>query len=308
MSVKSFMFVRRIFVAFLLGSLASLDMAHAAEISYPKSGMGGRPLSGILIEGPIVKGDFEKFEYLALESGGDPIWLASPGGDLFEAMRIGTLVRRMKLSVSAPDANQEIWSNKIRVKEPKNNVCASACFFIYAAGAERSGEILGIHRPRMTEEGLKSVSMDQAASGLLSASEVASAYLRKMGIPYSIIDRMNSTKPNDIQWLGEEDVESLSGYIPEYQDWLDAQCPLGVIVTDPEPCEDCSAEELLMLRKYSAFEENFSCKSNLMDGARTSARHEVLDEYVEKGRLNEMIELKKARDLLEGEQKSTVID
>ena len=147
--------------------------------------------------------------------------------------------------------------------------------------------------------------MDQAASGLLSANEVASAYLRKMGIPHSIIERMNSTKPRDIQWLGEEDVESLSGYIPEYQDWLDAKCPWGINVPDASsPCEECSADDLISRWKERADTENFECKTALLDTEREAARHVILDEYVEKGRLNEMIELKKARDLLEGEHKS----
>ncbi|MFI8690761.1 hypothetical protein ACIGHJ_07980 [Stutzerimonas kunmingensis] len=306
MSITSFMGRFRVAVTLLLVSLTCLSMARAAEISSPESGGSRRPLSGILIEGPIVKGDFEKFEYLALGSDRDPVWLASPGGDLFEAMRIGALVRRMKLSVQAPDANQKAWSVMIHVNDPRNNVCASACFFIYAAGVERFGDTLGIHRPRITEEDLRNISMDQAASGLLSANEVASAYLRKMGIPHSIIERMNSTKPRDIQWLGEEDVESLSGYIPEYQDWLDAKCPWGINVPDaPKRCEDCSLDELVSRWSERADAENFECKTALMDTEREAARHEILDEYVKTGRLKEMVEEQRARDANRKEPKGT---
>lgn len=302
MPSQFFMFARRVLVTILLGSLVNLSMAHAAEISYPKSGS-GRPLSGILIEGSIVKGDFEKFEYLALASGENPIWLASPGGDLFEAMKIGELVRKMKLSVLVPSANPEIWSAMIKVEDSHNSVCASACFFIYAAGVYRDGDVLGIHRPRITDEGLRSISMDQAASGLLSVSDISSGYLRKMGISSSIIERMNSTKPDDIQWLGEKDVESLSGYIPEYQDWLDVKCPWGINVSNPGPCENCSVEELAALWAAAARSENFSCKEALLGRERIAARLEVMDEYDKSGRIDEMLEEQSARDLLESEQK-----
>lgn len=297
MSITYLMGSFRVAVTLLLVCIIGLDMARAAEISSPETGLNRRPLKGILIEGPIVKGDFEKFEHLALESGGDPVWLASPGGDLFEAMKIGALVRKMKLSVWAPDDNREAWSVMIHVNDPRNNVCASACFFIYAAGVQRYGDTIGIHRPRITEENLRSISMDQAASGLLSASEVASDYLRNMGIPHSIIERMNSTNPNDIQWLGEEDVESLSGYIPEYQDWLDAKCPWGINVpAAPERCEDCSPNELLSRWRERADAENFECKTALMDTEREAARHEILNEYVKNGRLKEMVEDQRTRD------------
>jgi len=296
----------RVAVTLLLVCLIGLGMARAAEISSPETGVNRRPLKGILIEGPIVKSDFEKFEYLALESGGDPVWLASPGGDLFEAMKIGALVRKMKLSVWAPDDNREAWSVMINVNNPRNNLCASACFFIYAAGVQRHGDTLGIHRPRITEENLRSISMDQAASGLLSASEVASAYLRKMGIPDSIIERMNSTKPNDIQWLGKEDVKSLSGYIPEYQDWLDAKCPWGINVPDaPKRCEDCSLDELVSRWSERADAENFECKTALMDTEREAARHEILNEYVKTGRVKEMVEEQRARDANRKEPEGT---
>jgi hypothetical protein len=285
----------RISVMFaLLACITGFGMARAAEISLPETGEGHRPLNGILIEGQIAKGDFKRFQYLALSTNAGTVWLASPGGDLPEAIRIGQLVRRMKLSVQAPDSNRKVWSIMLHVNDPRNNLCASACFFIYASGVERLGNVLGIHRPRITEEDLRSMSMEQAAFGQLSTNEVTSVYLRKMGIPNSIIERMNSTKPNDIQWLGEDEVKSLSGYIPEYQDWLDAKCPWGITVPDdPKPCKECSVDELLARWKLRATWQNFDCKYGLIREAQETARREILNEYVKSGRIKEVLEEQK---------------
>ncbi len=217
----------------LLISITTFGSVRAAEISLPETGGARLPLKGILIEGPIVKGDFERFEYLALSlSDPDTVWLASPGGDLAEAMKIGQLIRKMKLAVWAPESNKKLWSFMIHVNDPRNNLCAGACFLIYASGVDRYGDVLGIHQPHLAEEDLRSMSMEQTASGQFSTNEVTSTYLREMGIPDSIIEKMNSTEQNDIQWLKENEVKTLSGTIPEYQDWLDAECSGGISISD----------------------------------------------------------------------------
>lgn len=266
--------------------------ALAAEISLPESGNQSRQLNGILIEGPIVKGDFKRFQYLAFSGAGTgAVWLASPGGDLAEAIKIGQLVRRLKMDVWAPEANRQLWNSMIHISDQRNNVCASACFFIYAAGTYRSGYILGVHRPRFAEEDLKAMSMEQAASGQVSTSEVAATYLRTMGISNSIIEKAATTKPNDIQWLTEVEVKSLSGYIPEYEDWIEAQCSdtWKNVPSDPKPCKECSADELLARWNARAAEHRYRCKSDISSQAKTKARQEALDEYVKNGRIQELI-------------------
>ncbi len=196
---------RLLVIMALLAGVYGFDIALSAEISMPESGGKHILMKGILIEGPIVKGDYKRFQYLALsvppESG--VVWLASPGGDLTEAMKIGFLVRRMKYDVQAPKSNKNIWSIMLHVSDLRNNVCASACFFIYSAGVYRSGDVLGLHRPRITEKDLKYLTMDEAALGQTSTRDIASTYLNKMGIPASIIENMNATKPDDIYWLNE---------------------------------------------------------------------------------------------------------
>lgn len=279
-------------VAILVSCIVAIHSTLAAEISLPETGEFSRPLNGILIEGPIVKGDFKRFQYLALSSSGTgTVFLASPGGDLAEAIKIGQLVRRLQMDVWAPDSNKKLWNSMIKVSDQRNNLCVSACFFIYAAGTYRAGGVLGVHRPRFAEEDLKAMTMEQAANGQSSTSDIAAAYQRKMGIPNSIIEKAATTKPNDIQWLTEAEVKSLSGYIPEYEDWIEAKCSEAWknVPDDPKPCKTCSTDELLARWNMRAAEGRSRCKSNLSSAAKTKARQELLDEYVKSGRIQELI-------------------
>ena len=296
MGHKAMTIFRLILIFSVLAGGASFDIAWSAEISLPESGRHLSPLKGVLIEGQIVKGDYKRFQYLALTvpPEGNVVWLASPGGDLAEAVKIGLLVRRLKLDVQVPVSNKNIWSIMLSVSDPRNNVCASACFFIYAAGVHRSGDILGVHRPRITEEDLKNLTMNEAALGQTSANDLASTYLRKMGVPASIIEKMQTTKPNDIQWLNEDELKSLSGYIPQYEDWLDARCPYGTEVPeDRNPCKDCSANELLKRWQFRAKSQQFECKSKLIDEERQKAHSEMIEEYVKNGRIKELVDEQK---------------
>lgn len=293
MPTISFQTPAKMFAKYAVAALfcVTFGVVHAAEISLPETGYLRRPLKGILIEGPIVKGDFKRFQYLALSGSHRVVWLASPGGDLAEAIKIGLLVRKLKMNVWAPEANRRSWNTMIHISDQRNSVCSSACFFIYAAGIYRSGGILGVHRPRIDEEDLKAMTIEQAASGQVSTSEVAAACLRKMGIPNSLIEKAATTKPNDIQWLTEAEVSSLSGYIPEYEDWIEAKCSdtWKSIPNDPKPCKECSVEELLVRERMRAAEHRYGCIDDITSQAKVKARQEALDEYVKSGRIQEVI-------------------
>lgn len=264
---------------FLFGT----GFSFAANISVPDRGPQRARLKGVLIEGKIIKGDFEKFKELALSvPEGGVVWLSSPGGDLAESIKIGLLVRKLKLSVMAPTLKQEIWSIIINLKNQQNSICASACFFIYAAGVHRTGERLGVHRLHMTEGDLRSLTLDQVVMGLSSADEFAEAYLRKMGIPNSIIVKMQSTDPSAIAWLSDDDMKSLSGYIREYDEWLNAKCQFaGYDTSDKSACKDCSVEEKLNLSAYQSNNSRYECKKKLIEKEQNEARSRVVMELIE---------------------------
>jgi hypothetical protein len=163
------------------------------------------PPADLILEGTIAPGDYDKIiKRLEIINADCPnscarsIYLASPGGSLIEAMKIGRLVRtlRWETVVPSPITNPYVNPNHIFEKEqlqdPKSNhLCASACFFIFVAGTSRSSDeldvdenvILGIHRPYLTDTELRALSSDQAIASASRVRDVVEGYLKAMGVP-----------------------------------------------------------------------------------------------------------------------------
>jgi hypothetical protein len=60
--------------------------------------------SGIILEAKIEAGDFDKLRSYILDGrGAENIFLASPGGDFAEAIKIRRFVRELKLTTSVPN-------------------------------------------------------------------------------------------------------------------------------------------------------------------------------------------------------------
>lgn len=121
----------------------------------------------VILEGKIEIGDYDKLLKIIDEDCGDynsctsGIFLASPGGDLIEAMKIGRLVRKLRLVTHVPSdvppvpsdllpsdrqkiealrkkAVADLKDFKAILKNAKADfMCASACFFIFVAGIDR---------------------------------------------------------------------------------------------------------------------------------------------------------------------------
>lgn len=240
----------RTLLAFLL-SIACLP-SFAADIRVPMVSP-TRSMGGIMIEGEIVEGDYAKFEKLVMQIfNPGVVWLASPGGDLVEAMRIGRLIRELKLSVWAPPKSGPLFP---MVDSKRNAVCASACFFIYAAGVERKGEVLGIHRPYMSASAYRRMGLDEAALRQSVAMKVSGDYLREMGISSALVERMNGIGSEKIVWLTESEASDLTGFIPEYTEWFKANCP-------PTIGRDGNLDQ----------EKMFGCRSKLLEEEQKGAK------------------------------------
>ena len=121
-----------------------------------------RRCRGVTIEGRIAPGDFVKFAALVLATpGANVVWLASSGGNLSEALRIGRLIRQLALEVRAPvDRAHPL----VHLQDADNNTCASACFFLYVAGVSRQGSVLGIHKPALPADEYFTVGLDGAVA------------------------------------------------------------------------------------------------------------------------------------------------
>jgi ATP-dependent protease ClpP protease subunit len=159
--------------------------------------------SGIQINGTIEKGDFNKFVnnlYLlknkygasSCQDGQTYIFLASNGGDIEEAIKIG----------------EEIRKNNLVAIVPENSNCLSACVFIMAGGSKRIllGQI-GIHRPYFVDlqDGL---TYQQIRQKLNSLNEKIKNYLNDVDVPLSLLEAMQSVPPDNIKILSYSEASS----------------------------------------------------------------------------------------------------
>lgn len=206
--------------------------AHAASIWPFVSGTGS--YRAIVIEGEITAGDAETFLRIVREHGGriNGVYLYSPGGDFFEALRIGRAIRALELTVSVPSRTNSgnpdcewPFDGLPKPRDQRNCTAASAAFFIYLAGVHRSGLFLAAHRPTFVGTRLGTLSQSEASRAVAAMMDSARTYMSEMGTPLHIQDRVLSTQPAQA-WIVEESVirQFLMGPIPSRAEWLKARC------------------------------------------------------------------------------------
>ena len=202
---------------FLVSDLEAADIRPARSLS-------GAPLPGITIEGSIAPGDYQKLVDVALSSGGaHTLWLASPGGNLSEALRMGRLIRSLGFEVRVPFSKAE---PVVILKNPANNTCSSSCFLLYAAGVSRRGSVLGIHRPSLPADEYFSLGLDGAVAAHRVIDRAVAGYLEEMGVPSKYTSVMLSTNASEMVWLSSEDIRNdLDGVIAEYAERFRNACP-----------------------------------------------------------------------------------
>jgi hypothetical protein len=258
--------------ALVVACIVAARRVDAAEIRLDPS---REEPKGAVLEGKIEAGDFDKFKRFILN--GDnvvEIYLASPGGNLGEAIKIGLLVRLLKLSTVAPSKaltsqNRNAVAAQHNLKDPAANyMCASACVFIFVAGihrsADNSGEaILGIHRPSLSADELKRLRLDKAAAADNQMWSAVENYLKAMDVPAKYAESMHSVPMQKIQWIRFDEFQTdLRGFIPEVRAWVDAKCGDRIDGEKkgwggPQRKLDCeaNAQEELAFQSYAAIKK-----------------------------------------------------
>ena len=205
----------------LLGSAA----VSAAEIRVDPSSAATK---GAVFEGKIEAGDFEKFKGFILNNEKTTeLYLASPGGDLNEAVKIGLLVRALKLWTVVPsktltDQRRDLAAARHDLKDAKDDYkCASACFFIFVAGVHRSSDdqgppILGIHRPSLAKNDLSRFNIDQKTMADARMRAAVEKYLKLMDVPSKYAENMYSVPRGSIRWIRYDEFQAdFAGFISE---------------------------------------------------------------------------------------------
>jgi TPR repeat protein len=186
---------------------------------------------GIKVEGEIVPGDAQKLLDLYGKYGEliSPVYLRSKGGDIAEAMRMGAIIRRLRLETEVP-----VWDtgeqpiDPIKVDHQENTICASSCFLVYAGGARRFGNYLAMHRPFLPREEARNLSDVEYEAAQKEVVPKVKAYLADMDIDQYWIDRMfsaNSQEEYMPTWSeADSKVHHLMGVVPSLEEVILAKC------------------------------------------------------------------------------------
>ena len=191
--------------------LASILMLAAAALSADAAAVGMRP-EGIHISGSIAPGDAAKVAAL-LKGEQMTVSINSPGGDVYEAMRLGRLLRARRATIEVTSRSSmprgSVW-------ESSPSVCASACILVYAGATTRyvsfwqdtTGTVhtskLLVHRPYF-----QSVSPANARAYWQRADKDIRSYLAEMNVPQRLADLMNATPPERARELSYAEREEL---------------------------------------------------------------------------------------------------
>jgi hypothetical protein len=196
--------------------------------------LGSRPSVGTcyqaFIIGEIKKGDYEKVR--SIYSKNNPFLatfvIASSGGDVVEAIKIGTLFRKYLVQIIGPSGDPKIGFMNLFLSDQKNRCnqfhldcgCASACALIWFGAVHRSG-VVGLHRPRIEDQLFKSLPTAEASKIYKDILASIVRYLDEMEAPKRLINAMVSTGSSEIQWI-EADFELERP--PSIAEWVDATC------------------------------------------------------------------------------------
>jgi hypothetical protein len=197
----------------------------------------------LVLEGKIEAGDSDKVRSFLgnkanFEKINGGVFVASPGGNLIEAIKIGRLIRALRLSTEAPSGpptDARRFSQPViapnNIANPRTNYqCSSACFFIYVSGVYRNlGSVgrLGIHRPMQLESEAKKLDVDEATNLAWRVRAFVKKYLEDMNIPDKYVDLMYSVPPNEVRWISQSEFDSdIGGFVPDAKRLLSTKCNL----------------------------------------------------------------------------------
>lgn len=175
----------------------SLTATVIAKLYLGNADQGRRALAVGGTIGPAASALFRQRLDDAHLAAGDLVLLASPGGDLNQAVIMGEIIRSRSLATAVGTADA---SGRI-----KPAYCASACVMVYAGGKPRFGVLgsaLGVHRFTTTRTTSDPVADTQRVQGAVLG------YMTKMGVASSIVEAMSETR--DIRWLAPKDALAMN--------------------------------------------------------------------------------------------------
>lgn len=220
----------------LLAIFISLPIA-ATAADIRSITLGSTTYRALVLEGTIESGDYEKFikiirDYQGQISG---FWIFSPGGDFYEAMKIGRALRALELPSFVPSKGPRgqpecsdfpgVGGFLPKPNDPKNCTCASAGFFIHIGSVSRNGTFLAVHRPYFEKGKFGELSESEAKKAFDTLQERARDYMLEMGVPKHIQEDVLGTSSERALILDDKTVETFFlGSLPYRHEWIRNKC------------------------------------------------------------------------------------
>jgi hypothetical protein len=214
-------------------------LAHSKKMSFHLRGNGGNYVGAewIAAEGEIVDETADDLEAFMKgfgyqeNPGGWAVRFSSPGGSLAGGIRLGELIRKLRLDtqVGATEPDGRHWKGV-------PGYCASACAFAFLGGLSRhvSGGELGVHQ-FYDEISLRDPSAKVFSSLDMSEHQFISAmlidYVFRMGVDPRFVSVAASTPPLEMQFLNEQLLDDLNvkWYPKDFEPWSIEPSGEGVI-------------------------------------------------------------------------------
>lgn len=246
---------------FVLVAMLHTAVASAADIRPFIAGSGS--YRAIVIEGNIEPGDFETFVRIVKENQGQVsgVYIFSPGGDFYEAMKIGRAMRALELSsqvpMRGPDGRPVCEDDGFgpKPRDPNNCTCASAGFFIHIGAIHRGGTYLAVHRPYFAKGKFGDLSQADAQKAFDVLQESARTYMQEMGVPKHIQEDVLGTPSERALVLDDKTVKTYFWLaLPYRHEWKKNRCS-KLSESETQRMEDYSRR---LLRARSAAETGLS--------------------------------------------------
>jgi hypothetical protein len=202
------------------------------------------PVGPLVLSGEIMPGDYGRL--LARIAGDEvrflsqnKIILASDGGDVAEALKIGNLVNSLFTEI---------------IVERRTGRCVSACFFIYAAANQRAtdGErLIGINRPYFIDSATSLPPPDAAAVEDSALSQVRN-FLKNNEVPAYLIEEVFRHASNDAYWLSALDEANLGYKSASFKKFLADNCAWNDSMEQEVYARKRPLEELMQMMRCRA--------------------------------------------------------
>lgn len=165
----------------------------------------------LVLSGEIEPGDYDHLLAKILEDENrflsqNKILLASDGGDVREAMKIGSLIKSLFSEV---------------IVGTQTGRCVSACFLIYVSAQQRATEgdhLIGINRPYLADPPVTNSAAER------DSLQQVRAFLHENDVPPNLIEEMFRHASDDAYWLTPDDEKALRHRARSFDQYLMTRC------------------------------------------------------------------------------------